>query len=401
MRPHAAAHSQHLPLSANDNTVSDEVAGELLVYCVDTETAMKSRQRGMTLPLMALFIVVLFAVAALAIDLGVLYTARTSAQHAADAAALAGAFTFLDPSAVEPTAATNAAIAAAAKNTILGQKVTIAGNDVAVDTGGHTVTVTVSRMQGNGIPTAFAKVIGINLVGVKTQARAQASSTPTGGRCVKPFFLPNTLLSQLKPTDACNAGQYIFTPGNYQQLSPWILGQGLGQLIDTRPISPSDALAPSQFYSLDFGSGASTYSCAIAQCLNACDISSPISCGGSWPLETGEMAGPTNQGIKELIGNPPDTYISIGQYQTSTGISNTSQSLIVAPVWDNCTQKLTSGTNGQTPTVIGFLELFIVGTSGNDVKSRLISAAGCDMRGGGGTLAGSTGPLAYPVRLIQ
>ena len=38
----------------------------------------------MTLPLVALFIVVLFAFAALAIDLGILYTARTSAQHAAD-----------------------------------------------------------------------------------------------------------------------------------------------------------------------------------------------------------------------------------------------------------------------------------------------------------------------------
>ena len=38
------------------------------------------RERGMTLPLVALFIVVLFAFAALAIDLGILYTARTSAQ---------------------------------------------------------------------------------------------------------------------------------------------------------------------------------------------------------------------------------------------------------------------------------------------------------------------------------
>jgi hypothetical protein len=267
-----------------------------------------------------------------------------------------------------------------------------------VDTSSRTVTVTVSRLQGNGIPTAFAKVIGVNLVGVQTQAKAQASSTPTGGRCVKPFFIPNTILSSLSPSSACSAGQYIFTPGNYQQLSPWMLSQGFGQLIDARPISPTQSLAPSQFFSLDFGSGAATYTCAIQECLNSCSIPSAVSCGSSWALETGNMVGPTTQGIDNLIGNPPDTYISVGEYQTANGISNTSQSLIAVPVWDNCTQVIDPGTAGQTPTVIGFLELFVGGMSGNDLKARLISAAGCNTQAG---YSGSTGPLAYPVRLVQ
>jgi Flp pilus assembly protein TadG len=357
----------------------------------------RSSQQGMTIPLMALFLVALFVVAALAIDLGVLYTARTSAQHAADAAALAGAFTFLDPSASEPTAATNAATAAAAQNRILGKSVTLAPSDINVDTSSRVVTVTVSRMQGNGIPTAFAKVIGVNLVGVQTQAKAQASSTPAGGRCVKPFFVPNTILSSKSPASACSAGEYIFTPGNYQQLSPWMVSRGFGQLINARPTSPSQSLAPSQFFSLDFGSGASTYSCAIQDCLNTCSINTPVSCGSNWPLETGNMVGPTTQGVNNLIGNPPDTYINVGQYQTANGISNTSQSLIVAPVWDNCTQVINPGTSGQTPTVIGFLELFVVGTSGNNLQTRLISAAGCNTQAGS---SGSTGPLAYPVRLV-
>ena len=43
-------------------------------------------ERGITLPIVAVFIVVLFGMAALAVDLGIVYTARTSAQHAADAA---------------------------------------------------------------------------------------------------------------------------------------------------------------------------------------------------------------------------------------------------------------------------------------------------------------------------
>jgi len=45
-------------------------------------------ERGMTIVMVALSILLLMAMAALAIDVGILYTARTSAQHAADAAAL-------------------------------------------------------------------------------------------------------------------------------------------------------------------------------------------------------------------------------------------------------------------------------------------------------------------------
>ncbi|MBV9086189.1 MAG: hypothetical protein JOY79_01775, partial [Acidobacteriaceae bacterium] len=75
---------------------------------------MKSREGGITIALVAIFIVVLFIIAALVIDLGVLYTARTSAQQVADAAALAGAYTFLNPVATQPTAAQNAAINIAA-----------------------------------------------------------------------------------------------------------------------------------------------------------------------------------------------------------------------------------------------------------------------------------------------
>jgi uncharacterized membrane protein len=69
----------------------------------------------------ALFIVVLFAFAALAVDAGVLYTARTSAQHAADAAALAGASTFGFPSGgTQPTDAYNYAVSVVQKNKVLG-----------------------------------------------------------------------------------------------------------------------------------------------------------------------------------------------------------------------------------------------------------------------------------------
>src|SRR5215470_12707239 len=100
-------------------------------------------QRGMTLLVVCLLLIAFLGIAALCIDLGVLYTARTSAQHAADSAALAGAFTFVNsPNAIQPAAAQEAAIAAAGTNKILGQTVSINAGDVAVDTTKRQVTVT-------------------------------------------------------------------------------------------------------------------------------------------------------------------------------------------------------------------------------------------------------------------
>ncbi len=52
-------------------------------------------ERGYIIVTTAMLLVVFLGFGALAIDVGLLYSARTSAQRAADAAALAGAFTFV------------------------------------------------------------------------------------------------------------------------------------------------------------------------------------------------------------------------------------------------------------------------------------------------------------------
>src|SRR3954470_6457421 len=134
-------------------------------------------ERGMTIAMVALCIVVLFAMAALAVDLGVLFTARTSAQHAADAAALAGAFTFVaPPNAPQPSSAQNAAVATAAANKILGTSVAITTGNVVVDTTTRRVTVTVPRTSagGNAIGTFFARIFNTNSADVVAKATAEA-----------------------------------------------------------------------------------------------------------------------------------------------------------------------------------------------------------------------------------
>src|SRR5215472_1346078 len=317
-------------------------------------------QRGMTLMVVCLLLIAFLGIAALCVDLGVLYTARTSAQHAADAAALAGAFTFINsPTATQPAAAQQEAIAVASSNKILGESVSISASDVVVDTANRQVTVTVSRAGTSGVNTFFAKAMGLTQVSVRAQAMAHASKSASGARCIKPVYLPNTIFSALDPSAACAQKQVIFdSVGN---LSPWAQRAGgqfrfAGQCALIRPTTPSGALVPSQFYSLDFGDGAATYRAVWSSCLNQVSGASPqvVQCGDSIPVETGNMVGPTKQGVGDMIGNPSDTWLGpdpttgIFMYQTATGVSDTSKSLGLFAVWDNCGHPITSGTAGQS-----------------------------------------------------
>src|SRR6266566_9804442 len=62
------------------------------------------KQEGFVLVVLAIVLLALVGFLALAVDIGVLYSARTSAQGVADAAALAGAFTFINDTPIAATA---------------------------------------------------------------------------------------------------------------------------------------------------------------------------------------------------------------------------------------------------------------------------------------------------------
>jgi hypothetical protein len=187
--------------------------------------------------------------------------------------------------------------------------------------------------------------------------------------------------------------------------------QGFGASITLKPNSPPGALDPSQYYTLDLGSGACTYECVWSKCMNDPGCSCPanqsiMQCGNQYPVKTGNMVGPTKQGVDGLIcgpsgncnTNPPDTWGDIGDYISPNGTqSSTSRSLTVAPVWDDCAQTILPGTQGQQVTVIGFIEVFVDGIQGTKVLGHLVNPQGCV---GTGTGTG-TGPFAAPIRLVQ
>jgi hypothetical protein len=179
------------------------------------------------------------AMAALSIDVVTLYTARSEAQLAADAAALAGARALAnsgmtsDPNAVSDNLATNAealaqavATQVAASNTVGGRNLIPGGpcagggeisvcfnsNDPAFVTNPH-VTV---RVQRTDLPTFFARIWGRKQIAVAASATAEAynpsgasalavgvKTIPVAPMCVKPWLLPN-----ISPA----AGGPIFNP---------------------------------------------------------------------------------------------------------------------------------------------------------------------------------------------
>jgi Putative Flp pilus-assembly TadE/G-like len=364
-----------------------------------------SRERGMTIPLLAMFIVVLFAVAALAIDVGLFYTARTSAQHVADAAALAGAFTFLDLKNTQPAAAIDAATAVARANTILGEPATIDASNVAVDVANRRVSVTVPRLGAAGISTFFARVLRVDTVDVQTQATAETSKYASASHCLKPIAVTNTALSDNSTSIACAVGETIFDgQGNVTSFAMSRFGRTAITLDSEEDHEHSTTGA--KYVPLDFGGNADNYAATFSYCLNEPECGADTSAYGcTTPLSVRNHLDPqeTFLGVEQLIGPNPDRWGGPGpnggfQYLLSDqgGVaSDTSVSLGAAPVWDNCTTPVP----GYTVQPIGFVQLFFerAEAAHGEITARLVSANAC----GPYKAENGTGPYAVPVRLVQ
>jgi uncharacterized membrane protein len=147
------------------------------------------REEGYILVTVAVFLIVMLGITAIAVDIGIAYAARTRSQAAADGAALAGAFTFLNPVAPQPATAQNQAVLAATVNSTPQGSITSGQVTAVADVANRRVTVDVTTNE----PTFFSKVLGFNLVQVHTTAVAEAADAGSVASCVKPIFIPNTL----------------------------------------------------------------------------------------------------------------------------------------------------------------------------------------------------------------
>ena len=139
----------------------------------------------------AVLILMFLSMAALAIDYGMIKTAKAEAQRAMDGAALAGASAFTEP---DPTFNKDSGAKARAK--ALAVKHTV--HRTVVDTSAAHMTVTVDLVKSNvtatyNVPPVslfFARRFGSSTMGLTATATAHAENTNTNN-CTKPVAIPD------------------------------------------------------------------------------------------------------------------------------------------------------------------------------------------------------------------
>jgi hypothetical protein len=150
--------------------------------------AWPADERGSVTVLVALTATALVAILALGIDIGALFNARSEAQRAADAAALAGASAFLEyQEGAAVSAARVRAVDLATANEVRNEAIAPTEVSVWVDLDSSTVRAAVRR---NGVPTWFARLFGVDSVDIGAEATAWAG-TAGAASCVKPFAVPD------------------------------------------------------------------------------------------------------------------------------------------------------------------------------------------------------------------
>ncbi len=160
---------------------------------------LRRDESGMSFVFVGFSMMAFIAASMLAIDVGMIMTARNQAQNAADAGALAGATALVFDSWTDrsPTgpAVTNA-VNASLQNSVMGANVSVTPADVTfpLDPTGEAnrVMVTVYRdaNHGNPMPTMIARYFGIATADISATATAEASDA-NAMTCVKPFTIPD------------------------------------------------------------------------------------------------------------------------------------------------------------------------------------------------------------------
>ena len=427
-------------------------------------------ERGMTMFMVAASLFVLLGTAGLAIDLVNLYVARSEAQRAADAAALAGAKKFVDTTYISggilqstaETEAREAAKAVGGQNQIGSQAVVIVDGDVTfnfTNPQNPLITVQVNRTtaSGNPMPTIFMKAFGVTEADVSATATAEAYSSSGGGPpvctgCLKPWILPNC------DPEPGHGGNPANCTANYvNEITGAVVNPGpypggvIGQLLTLKYGQPQDAPKPSQFYPIQIPPGTNPAICpecastpggsegpgaALYRYNISCCNTNRVYCGQSIDidLQTGDMVGPTGQGVRCLIhqgpGNSGGQDIlnpAVSPYRITGGSNNpipalvgqfitSSDSIVTVPLYDGH-ELCPGGSCGVTVTIVGFMQMFVKGVKQpqNTVEAYILNVAGCGAggggtsscdAGGGGGGGGGGGPIGggytpFPVRLIR
>ncbi len=353
-------------------------------------------ERGMSLVFVALGFMGFFAATMLAIDVGMLMTARTQAQNSADSGALAGAvaMAFVNFDDHNPSGpAVTGAIRQATANQVMYGNVSVTPDDIEFlqDSFGtySQIRVTVHRNseRGNPVNTLIASLFGINTANINAVATAEVSPADMPARCF-PFMIPdrwkeltdppfNSLTSTFalfdrhgtpllvadKYTNANSAG-YTGYDSTLDRGTEITLKQGTG-----------NNFSPSEYQPITIpanGTGADRYSDAIVNgpCGN-------ISFGDMLVPEPGNMVGPTSQGVDKLLTDHPDARWDTACQCVKGNPEDIKWREGVIPLFDPDYYERGMQTGRFADfKAAGFLGVFLEGMSGGDVRARIVPVAG-------------------------
>ena len=333
----------------------------------------------------------------LAIDVGMLMTARNQAQNAADAGALAGATALLydnwnDRSPSGP--AVTSAIAAATNNKVMAGIVSVNPADVEFpnDPSGepNRVMVTVRRTaaRGNPVSTLIAKYFGTATADIGATATAEVSQA-NAMTCVKPFTVPDRWSERQSPPwdgsdtyDAFdNKGRPLANPDIYISADkPGYTGYNQesmrGQILTIRAATGTN-ITVSFYFSLALGkpviTGGAEYDWNIANCNKTI-----YHWGDPLTQEPGAMNGPTISGAELLLEKDPGAHWDTATNKMQgSAYGSKSPRVFPIPLYDPIVYD-SGKRNGRPADLVtaNWIGFFIDHIEGNGIVGRIIPISG-------------------------
>lgn len=302
-----------------------------------TKSNARRNERGVSLAVVALVIVMVLSMSAIAIDYGMIKTAKAEAQRAMDASALAGASAFTDPT---PGFNYDSAAKRRAKEIAVLHTV----HQVVVDTSAAAaklaVTVDLANKNVKAAYTVppmslwFARTFGVNTMGLKAAATAHAENTSLA-TCPKPVAIPDSWDNGNTPAEDLNTDRIWNskdkaggTTGVWDEgeTEPWIfngtdrydslstgwgstfrdnLGTGVnhrtkdfGRQILLMTFSPKDNSVSSFYYTWGQTNNDNSASRLVQRILGECESASVQT---TYPAANGTKSGPVSDAWDQLI----------------------------------------------------------------------------------------------------
>lgn len=328
-------------------------------------------EKGASMIMVAIAMVVILGFAVVTIDLSLLQMARIQLQNAADAAALAGALALATSAHLDSAMAE--AIRVAGLNVAIQdvqRPVIIDDADITIGHGLY-IRVTTHRTIDTDDPVIlyFSRVLGDSLGEVTATATAEYSWV-CGTDCLRPFCPPD------RWDDADSNG--LWDPGEFYdpEITGYRTPDDIGAQVILRLNDPGDSPRMGWFYAVRFGpvGGDTIYTGAnwYQQWIEGCEPF-VVEIGDQLQMEPGNMEGPTNDGLESLINQDPDAY-------WDNGVVKNSRFPISPRIIKTCAFDPTLGVHNCAPgvdcvTVSKIMVLFVEQCDGAEVVGRFMTTA--------------------------